>query len=172
MTRPKKAARRRLSAQNLIIVDQVAGTAGFDFCLWAMKLMPTKPRSIIAQVEGSGIPAVNVTVNLRLISRFDSLDDRKLEIEMLLVPSPCLRVALLSQHKIRIRCRNRLHDERRARRVFPVLVKLNLLPDFSIVGRGIPPSARYKSFLRLQLLAASAHTSVPVSVTLRMLDPF
>jgi hypothetical protein len=53
--RPKeKAARRRLPNSNLMIADQAAINAGFDFRRYAMKPMPAKPRIIIAHVEGSG----------------------------------------------------------------------------------------------------------------------
>lgn len=38
----------------LIVVDQAAINACFDFRRYAMKPMPAKPRIIIAQVEGSG----------------------------------------------------------------------------------------------------------------------
>jgi hypothetical protein len=52
----EKAARRRLL--NSMIVDQAAINAGFDLRRYAIKLMPAKPRIIIAQVEGSGTAAV------------------------------------------------------------------------------------------------------------------
>ena len=37
-----------------MIADHTAINAGFDFRRYAMKPTPTKPRIIIAQVEGSG----------------------------------------------------------------------------------------------------------------------
>jgi hypothetical protein len=53
--RPKeKAARRRPLNSNLLIADQAAINAGFDFRRYAMKPTPAKPRIIMAQVEGSG----------------------------------------------------------------------------------------------------------------------
>jgi hypothetical protein len=54
ITTQRKAARRRLSISNLMIVDQAAINTGFDFRRYAMKPMPAKPRIIIAHVEGSG----------------------------------------------------------------------------------------------------------------------
>jgi hypothetical protein len=50
----EKAARRRLFNSNLMIVDQTAINAGFEFRRYAMKPTPVKPRIIIAHVEGSG----------------------------------------------------------------------------------------------------------------------
>jgi hypothetical protein len=38
----------------VVIVDQAAITEGVDFRRYAMKPRPQNPRSIIAQVEGSG----------------------------------------------------------------------------------------------------------------------
>jgi hypothetical protein len=38
----------------LMIADQAATSAGFDFPRYAMKPMPAKPRISIAYVEGSG----------------------------------------------------------------------------------------------------------------------
>jgi hypothetical protein len=48
----ENAARRRLSNSTLMIVDQPAINAGFDFRRYAMKPRPKKPRIIIAHVEG------------------------------------------------------------------------------------------------------------------------
>jgi hypothetical protein len=61
----EKAARRRLLNSNLMIEDQAAINAGFDFRRYAMKPTPAKPRIIIAQVEGSGTaPAEKVTLSM------------------------------------------------------------------------------------------------------------
>jgi hypothetical protein len=55
----KKAARRRpASHSNLMIAGQAAINAGFDFRRYAMRPMPAKPRSIIAQLDGSRTAAI------------------------------------------------------------------------------------------------------------------
>ena len=43
---------------NLLMADQAAINAGFEFRRYAIKPMPAKPRIIIAHVEGSGTALV------------------------------------------------------------------------------------------------------------------
>ena len=65
--KPAVAAKRKSRPKaalnsNLMIEDQAAINAGFDFRRYAMTPMPAKPRIIIAHVEGSGTAAVSVSV--------------------------------------------------------------------------------------------------------------
>jgi hypothetical protein len=57
-SRPKAALN-----SNLLIVDQAAINARFDFRRYAIAPMPAKPRIIIAQVEGSGTAASRLTLS-------------------------------------------------------------------------------------------------------------
>jgi hypothetical protein len=54
---------------NLMMVDQAAINAGFNFRRYAMKPIPAKPRSSIAQVEGSGTAVTCQVPSLLLVSR-------------------------------------------------------------------------------------------------------
>ena len=47
----------------ILMMDQAAINAGFDFRRYAMKPMPAKPRIIIAHVEGSGTAATPTPPN-------------------------------------------------------------------------------------------------------------
>nr|WP_244608374.1 hypothetical protein [Bradyrhizobium algeriense] len=47
---------RPMAALNSMTVDQAAINAAFDFRRYAVKPMPAKPRTSMAQVEGSGTP--------------------------------------------------------------------------------------------------------------------
>jgi hypothetical protein len=61
----QKAARRRRLNSILLIADQATINAGFDFRRYAMKPMPAKPRSSIAQMDGSGTAVIAVIVPVK-----------------------------------------------------------------------------------------------------------
>ena len=112
----EKVARRRL-LNSILMMDQTAINAGFDFRRYAMKPMPAKPRIIMAHVESSGyFPSASWTMIKK--AKIGYLSVANLEFDLDRIVAYEIFARLVEQRdawnfpdRASVRCRNICHND-------------------------------------------------------------